>query len=55
MKQIEAINIFSERLKSYLKRSKIKQVYLDRPFVYMIVDWENKVPFFVGTMMDPGK
>ncbi|MBR1966983.1 MAG: helix-turn-helix transcriptional regulator [Lentisphaeria bacterium] len=28
MKQIEAINIFSERLKSYLKRSKIKQVYL---------------------------
>ena len=33
----------------------IKQVYLDRPFVYMIVDWENKVPLFVGTMMDPGK
>ena len=33
----------------------MKQVYLDRPFVYMIIDWENKVPFFIGTMMDPGK
>ena len=33
----------------------IKQVYLERPFVYMLIDWENKVPFFIGTMMDPGK
>lgn len=33
----------------------VKQVDLDRPFVYMIIDWENKVPFFIGTMMDPGK
>lgn len=29
-----------------------KQVYLDRPFVYMIIDCENNVPFFIGTMMD---
>ena len=29
-----------------------KEVYLDRPFVYMIVDCENNIPFFIGTMMD---
>ena len=30
----------------------IKYVYLDRPFVYMLIDCENNIPFFVGTMMD---
>ena len=30
----------------------IKKVYLDRPFVYMLVDCENNIPFFIGTMMD---
>jgi serpin B len=30
----------------------IKKVYLDRPFVYMLVDCENNIPFFVGSMMD---
>ena len=29
-----------------------KEVYLDRPFVYMLVDCENNIPFFIGTMMD---
>lgn len=29
-----------------------KEVYLDRPFVYMLVDCENGTPLFVGTMMD---
>ena len=29
-----------------------KQVYLDRPFVYMLVDRENNIPFFIGTMID---
>ena len=28
-----------------------KQVYLDRPFVYMLIDCENSIPFFIGTMM----
>jgi len=32
-----------------------KQVYLDRPFVYMLIDCENNIPFFIGTMMDAGK
>ena len=30
----------------------VKQVYLDRPFVYMLIDCENNIPFFIGTMMD---
>lgn len=30
-----------------------KRVYLDRPFVYMLVDCETMLPFFIGTMMDP--
>ena len=29
-----------------------KQVYLDRPFVYMLIDRENNIPFFIGMMMD---
>lgn len=29
-----------------------KEVYLDRPFVYMLMDCENNIPFFIGTMMD---
>lgn len=29
-------------------------VTLDRPFVYMLVDTETQLPFFIGTMLDPG-
>lgn len=29
-----------------------KEVYLDRPFVYMLIDCENNIPFFIGTMME---
>lgn len=31
---------------------KPKEVILDRPFVYMLLDTENKLPFFIGTLMD---
>ena len=31
------------------------QVYLDRPFVYMLIDCETNQPFFIGTMMDVEK
>ncbi len=31
---------------------KPKEVYLDRPFVYMLIDCEHNIPFFIGTMMD---
>lgn len=30
-----------------------KKVYLDRPFVYMLIDCETNIPFFIGTMMEP--
>lgn len=26
------------------------EIYLNRPFVYMIVEWENRVPVFIGTV-----
>ncbi len=32
--------------------SEYKMVYLDRPFVYIIIDLANKVPIFIGTMTD---
>ena len=32
-----------------------KEVYLDRPFVYMLIDCESNVPFFIGTMMSLNK
>lgn len=32
-----------------------KEVYLDRPFVYMLIDTENNIPFFIGTMNDVKK
>lgn len=32
--------------------SEVKTVNLDRPFVYMIVDCENNIPLFIGTMMN---
>jgi serpin B len=32
-----------------------KEVYLDRPFICMLVDTENDIPFFIGTVMDVGK
>ncbi len=31
----------------------IKVINLNRPFVYMLVDTSENVPFFMGTMMDP--
>ncbi|MBQ7915866.1 MAG: serpin family protein [Firmicutes bacterium] len=30
-----------------------KYVYLDRPFIYMLIDCETNLPFFIGAFMDP--
>ena len=30
-----------------------EEVYLNRPYVYMIIDSETNTPFFIGTMMNP--
>lgn len=35
-----------------IEQEEPKEVYLDRPFVYMLIDCENNIPFFIGTMMD---
>lgn len=32
-----------------------KEVYLERPFVYMIIDMENNLPVFMGTVMSVGE
>ncbi|MEE1030991.1 MAG: serpin family protein [Ruminococcus sp.] len=32
----------------------IKEVHLDRPFVYMLIDCENHMPFLIGAVMDIG-
>ncbi len=40
-------------LKGSVSHTPPKAVYLDRPFVYMLIDCENNIPFFIGTMMDP--
>jgi len=34
---------------------KIKTVYLDRPFVYMLIDCETNLPIFIGTVTDIGQ
>ncbi|OJU10054.1 MAG: hypothetical protein BGN88_01840 [Clostridiales bacterium 43-6] len=34
---------------------KPKEVILDRPFVYAIIDNKTSLPIFMGTMMDPSK
>ena len=28
-----------------------KEVYLERPFVYLLIDCETNIPFFIGTAM----
>lgn len=40
----------TEKTATVMEEPKI--VYLDRPFVYMLIDCENNIPFFVGTMMN---
>jgi serpin B len=37
---------------SAMIEEEIKTVYLNRPFVYILVDTETNLPFFIGTMMD---
>ena len=31
-----------------------KEVYLNRPFIYMIIDCDANIPLFIGVMNDPG-
>ena len=36
-----------------LEMEEPKKVYLDRPFIYMIVDMGHQIPMFIGTYMEP--
>lgn len=38
-----------------IEQEEPKTVYLDRPFVYMLVDCENDIPIFMGTVIDMEK
>ena len=38
-----------------LEIGEYREVNLDRPFVYMLIDCENNLPFFIGTMEDPAQ
>ncbi len=38
---------------AYMDPPEPKTVYLNRPFVYMLIDCETNTPFFIGTMMNP--
>lgn len=38
-----------------IEPEEIKTVYLDRPFVYMIIDCQANLPVFIGTTMSAGK
>ena len=35
------------------EKPKPKEVYLTRPFIYMLIDCETNTPFFIGVMRDP--
>jgi len=38
-----------------IEPEEVRTVYLDRPFVYLIIDCEEKLPVFLGTMTDAGQ
>jgi serpin B len=44
-----------EMTKSAVEDIIFHSVYLNRPFVYMVIDRETNLPLFIGTMLDPAK
>lgn len=46
-----AVTVVEMKAGSAAPSDEPKVVYLDRPFVYMIIDCENNIPLFIGTMM----
>lgn len=49
---VTAVEMFDE---SAMIPAEYYNVFLDRPFVYMLIDCETNQPFFIGTMMDVEK
>lgn len=50
-----AATVVEMSVESAMEMPESKTVILDRPFVYMIIDCEENVPVFIGTMMDVTK
>ena len=50
-----AVTVVAMGEKTAFVEEEPKIVCLDRPFVYMLIDCESNVPFFVGTMMNLDK
>ena len=50
-----AATIVEMELGGLLDREELKEVYLTRPFVYMLVDCRTNSPFFIGIMRDLDK
>ncbi len=49
-----AVTIVEMRAGSGMPAEEPVEMYLNHPFVYMILDLETQVPLFVGIMDDPG-
>ncbi len=47
-----AVTSVEMRCTSAAPPEEFKTVYLDRPFVYMLIDCETNLPIFIGTVMD---
>ena len=50
-----AATVVEMRANGALELGAYKEVTLNCPFVYMLVDCENHLPFFIGTMEDPAQ
>ncbi len=48
--QAGAATVVEVNAESALIDENEKTVYLDRPFVYMLIDLENNIPFFIGNL-----
>ena len=50
-----AVTIVEAADSAAMEPDKRQEVILDRPFVYLLIDCESGVPFFIGVMMDPAQ
>ena len=48
-----AATVVEMKAESAMMEQETKTVYLDRAFLYMIIDCEENLPVFIGTVMEP--
>ena len=49
-----AVTMVAVNERAALLESRPRELHFDRPFVYMILDLESRIPLFVGIMDNPG-